>query len=145
MSRGGLKITRTDYQHDYLSQASDRVNWIDSFADSYAKNAVEVSRERNQSLMDQINSIMNTKGQVSMESKLQDLRERTGLNTYLKQASQSSTDVPFQNLPQPLQDKLFSFIDNCISSNNGHVSIPSLQEQLYSTFRTDGVDRKSVV
>ena len=107
MSRGNFKI-RPDHSEADREPTGQGSNWLDRFAESYAKaeaegkTAVEVARDRMEqiptSMHDQISAIMNggrSSGHGSVEDAVKDYQERTGLTDYLQQAqaSQQLQDV----------------------------------------------------
>lgn len=159
MSRGGFKITRSDY---YDKDTSDRVNWLDDFANKLArkdqpetpKSAVEIARNRGQqSIMDQISSIMGNKGKAhnSVESIVQEMQERTGLKEYLRRQSdaqssntKTASNEPFQNFTQDIRENIINFIKNKIATHRGLIPLPAIQEEVLATFKRDGVQPQDV-
>lgn len=162
MSRGGFKITRSDY---YETDSSDRIDWLDRFArdldkkNSEPKSAVEVARARNnQSIIDQINSIVGNKPRHSnVESLVQEMQERTGLKEYLQRNSASQTQskvaalpeqnekkVILENLNNKLREKIINFIKNRIETHRGLVSLPAIQEEIISTFKNEGAQPQDI-
>lgn len=97
MSRGGNKISRVSGEKEF--ERSDSPDWLNDFAKVLAKEgpktAVEVARERNQlTLLDQLNSVMNRKSKHStVDSIVNEMRERTGLNGYLQTLSSQNTEA----------------------------------------------------
>lgn len=149
MSRGGPKITRSDY---YEISPSTSTDWLDRFAQTLkqqeAKTAVEVSRQ--QSMFDQINSIMGNKPiHATVESKVQDLQERTGLKAFL-QITSSGTAAKvaqvslFPNINEDLKNKIFHFIRNLVETHRGLVPVPAIQEEILNTFRLQGVQTQDI-
>lgn len=139
--RGGTKITRADYfEHSVGSKNS---NWLEDTLNAIAKaqesiegqTVVEQGRNRN-SFLDQINSILSPKN--SVESKIQDYHEKTGLKEYLEKNKIASEIL--SSLNANTKNKILTFIKNKIVSNRGLVSLPALQEELLNTFKTQGVN-----
>lgn len=150
MSRGGPKITRNDY---YEILPSTSVNWLDRFAQSLqnqeAKTAVEVARQ--QSMFDQINSIVGNKpAHATVESKVQDLQERTGLKAFLQRSAIASGNPKlaqaalFPSIGDELRNKVFSFIRNLVETHRGLVPVPAVQEEILNTFRLQGLQSSDV-
>lgn len=150
MSRGGFKINRNSYEY----ARSERVDWLDNFADQFAKDhpksAVEVARERDQraqSIHDQIRSIIFNNPHHTVESKVKEMQDRTGLTEYLKRAADESAtnknDIFAKFGPQMKQD-IISFCKNRISSYRGQIAIPAVQEDLLSSFRQQGLQPQDV-
>ncbi len=159
MSRGGFKIERTNvFEYD----TSDRVSWLDRFADRVAKKdktpvtAVEAGRLRNKAnLMDQIQSIVGGKTRYSsVENAVRDYQERTGLSEYLRRVQSGQNNgqtktaytLPssFSQYNKNVQDKLISYINNTIETNKGYISIPALQQDIKQLFRNDGVQAQDI-
>ena len=146
MSRG-FKINRAFYDCNH----SDRVNWLDEFADLYGKyhekdtkTAVEVARERQEpSLQEQISAIM---GQThTVESKVKEMQERTGLTAYLKRyASKNNCDKAFSELGSEMKNDIISFLKNKISAHHGQINVPALQYDVLNTFKQHGVQPQHV-
>lgn len=151
MSRGGFKVNKNSYEY----ARSERVNWLDTFADEYDKatssskdrSAVDVARERNQqSVYEQVSALV---GQhATVESKVQDMQERTGLTTYLKSmASAEEVEVcsdTFSKFGPKMQEDLMSFCRNKIAAHRGQCTVSQLQYDLLSTFRQHGIQPHDV-
>lgn len=143
---------------------TERIDWLDNFADRIAKvssdprTAVEAARTRDQqSIMDQISSIMSGKATSanSVESKIQDMQERTGLKEYLrrmKSAQEHSEDMSkidrlpesFADLPESTQNDVQNYVKNLIETHHGNIHIPAIQESVIQTFRLKGVHPKHI-
>lgn len=91
MSRG-FKITRQD---GLTERDSNLAPWLKQFAGKKALTVVEQTRARDtQSLVSQINSIMGSKARyATVDDAVNDMKERTGLDTYLNQLKASSKDA----------------------------------------------------
>lgn len=153
MSRGGFKINKNSYEY----ARSERVDWLDTFADQYAedskaspdKSAVQVARERQyQSMHEQISSIVGDSTHATVESKVQDMQERTGLTAYLQsmatdQHVQKAMNV-FAQFGPKMQEDLMNFCRNKIAAHRGQISIPALQHDLLATFRQHGIQPQDV-
>lgn len=147
-----MKINRADY---HQRETGDRVSWLDRFADSLAKNepktAVEVARNRGQqSIMEQIYSIMG--GHRTVDSVVNEMQDRVGLKTYLqkikadeqkKTVKTAEEMVEFPKVFAKLNDKLKSSIDhylrNYIKTRRGQVTLPEIQYDLISIFKSEGL------
>lgn len=171
MSRGSLKITRTD---DY--ESSRRVDWLDSFARKIEqtaadpRTAVEAARQRDQkSVVDMIQAIMSGRpGKPNtVEGKVQDMQDRTGLQEYLRrvQSDDQSADVvksgdqdeegketakkdddrtdslpdSFSDLTEKTRDDVKNYINNVIETHHGNIHVPAIVESVIQTFRQNGV------
>lgn len=143
MSRGGFKIQRADYSQ---TERSDKVPWLEAFFQNQAgKTAVEVARSRN--MNDQISSIL-FGPQGTVESKVQELQERTGLKAFLSQAqggTPKSAEVNFlPKLNPDLRNKIMNFIQNKVNAHHGLISVPAMQEEVFNTFRNEGLSPQDV-
>jgi hypothetical protein len=157
MSRSNFKITRSDYSD---RDTSDRIDWLDSFADNLAtktpqRSAVEVARSRgHQSIIDQINSIVgNRPRHATVEGIVQEMQERTGLKEYLRRMSskdeqrkiaQQVVDTIFSEVNPKTKNAILNFITNRIETHRGLVAIPAIQEEILSTFRREGLQPQDV-
>lgn len=165
MSRGGFKITRSDY---YEVDPGDRIDWLDSLAQDLARNetstdpksAVEVARARNnQSIIDQINSIVGNKPRhSSVEGVVQEMQERTGLKEYIKRMSSTEQQdkvaaipneevkkkIIFEKFGPAIREKIINFVKNRIATHRGRVPLPAIQDEIINTFRNDGVQPQDV-
>lgn len=166
MSRGGFKITRSDY---YEVDPGDRIDWLDSLAQDLAKkettadpkSAVEVARARNnQSIIDQINSIVGNKPRhSSVEGIVQEMQERTGLKEYMKRMSSTEPKqgkvaaipneevkkkIIFEKFGPSIREKIINFVKNRIATHRGRVPLPAIQDEIINTFRNDGVQPQDV-
>ena len=172
MSRGGPKITRSG--KDY--ESSEMPNWLGRFADTLdasgkPKNAVEVARVRDQqaqdySILNQISrSVSNKSVHATVDSKVEELCERTGLNEYLKRLSSddsklkvkaeaSEPDVQITvNLPESLakykncSEDIINYIKNTIENMHGTgATIPQMQHDVLHMFsKRHGIDTEDVL
>lgn len=156
MSRGEFKLNKNSYEY----ARGERVDWLDAFAENYAeatkiapdKTAVQVARERQQSTYDQISSIVgNTFQHATVESKVQEMQERTGLTAYLQsmasmtpeEGAQKILDV-FAQFGPKMQEDLMNFCKNKIAAHRGQISIPAIQHDLLATFRQHGIQPQDV-
>lgn len=147
-------MTKINKTHEYAR--SERVNWLDEFADKLAqqepKSAVEVARQRaNVSIYDQINSIMNHPTYKTVDGVVQEYRERTGLNEYLKRVSEEKQNTKYASQassldkfgPQ-LKEDIINFISNTVENHHGHITIPAVQHDVLSMFEQYGVSAEDI-
>jgi hypothetical protein len=148
MSRCGFKINNSSYEYS----RGERVNWLDAFADNYAKtegeSAVDVARKRSQmSVHDQISAIVGNSGHT-VESKVKEMQERMGLTEYLKRMASEKDDsvkvVVFAQFGLKMCDDIINFCKNKISSHRGQIAIPALQHDLLQMFKQHGVREQDV-
>lgn len=147
--RGG-KFTRADY---FETSTNSKSGWLDEFAKKLGKEqvtAVEIARQRQQeSLSDQIANIMGNKEFPTVESKVRDLQERTGLGEYLRRQSEremigKTASMPLLNVSDNVRQNVESYIKNRIETHRGHVPVPAIQEDVILTFKNDGVKPEEV-
>lgn len=156
MSRGGLKITRSDYSE---RETGDRVSWIDSFARKIeqvdgSQNAVEAARARDhKSIVDQISAIMSGRSnkKESVEGVVQDMQDRIGLKEYLRRINAAgqenvSNDLPkcFSDLPEKIRENIKNYITNTIETHHGNIHVPAIVESVIQMFRLQGVSPQHV-
>lgn len=124
-------------------------DWLDIFAKEYAKttknkSAVEAARERTKSIHEQISSIMGVSGHT-VESKVKELQDRTGLTEYLKRfASTEETKEMFAKFSPKMRKDLKNTIYNIVSSNRGNIEIPAVQHELLALFKQYGLRPEDV-
>lgn len=126
----------------------ERVAWLDRFADSLeakSKTAVEVARERDQtamSLQDQIQNIMGNP-KKSVNQKVEELQERTGLKSYLNKVYSSyqkkAQERIFPEYSEYLEEKIKQFIHNLVSTHHGYIPVLAVQEEILNHFSNMGV------
>lgn len=148
------KIIRNN--HEYVR--SERVNWLDEFADNLAKqsarSAVEVARERasQMSIYDQIHSIVDRPTYRTVEGVVQDYQERTGLVNYLQQVladqkeqKKTASDTPsLDRLGPQLKNDILSFVHNIITTHHGFINIPTVQYEILTNFAQKGVNQDDI-
>ena len=156
MSRGGAKISRVDNEFE----RAEMPDWLGRFADelSKPKTAVEVARVRDQkaqeySILNQISSLVSNKPRhATVESVVEEMRERTGLNSYLNRSSSDGSvkkkaeeEGPELNieivLPESLAqykdcaEDISNFVINTIDNMHGQgVTIPQIQHDIIHLF-----------
>src|SRR3990167_3110466 len=156
MSRGGFKIRRNSEQ-----ESGDRVDWLDAFArkieeaSKSPRNAVEQARARDQrSLLDQITHIVSRQPQhSSVESKVQEYQDKTGLREHLRRMSakeealaKTAEELPesFKKLPDKVVDDIKNFVRNICETRHGNIQVPALVEEVSRTFRQAGLQPQDV-
>ena len=132
-------------------------HWLNEVKDSLEKAAVQ-SRERDQSVFEQITSIMNgTKSKhTSVAAAVEEMKERSGLKAYLerinkvseeenegkivsaKKAKAQSTETN-SNLPQLLIEfpEIKSTLENYINDTKGNISVPGILHRIRSIHEFD--------
>lgn len=168
MSRGGSKINRADGDYE---RSSSMPKWLSNFADSLEKqkSAVQVARERDHeghqySILNQISNMVSDKPRhATVDSIVNEMRERTGLDDYLKRISAKSADIKKNlkveanktesSLPKSLSkykncsDDIINYINNTIENSHGMgVTIPQLQHDILHTFgKRHGLETQDVL
>jgi hypothetical protein len=156
-NRYQLAITR---QSD---QGISEDHWLKQFEKTLQKGAVQPRTQ--QSLFDQINSIMNGNTQSrhsSVEAAVEDMKERSGLTAYLDKISKSSSNeavdssaprktaqqdtnqiidkripIVFKKCPQ-----VSGTLDNYIRDTKGNIPVPAIIDKLRSIHHGDVSDAK---
>lgn len=110
-------------------------DWFNDFAKNLEKNSVEPVRQ--QSLYEQINNIINKSKYSSVEEKVKELQQRTGLYNILNNIKSASAQIEepaiFSTIPE-----MKVFIDNFVNDRPG-TSIPAVCEALLNL---DGIRAK---
>jgi hypothetical protein len=134
-----------------ISKSSDESgdHWSNEFEKNLQKGAVQ-SRTQDNSLFDQINSIMNGKSKYpSVAAAVEDMKERSGLTAYLdnmskvseketsnkKTASDKSDDktpIVFKKCPAAHET-----LKNLIRDSKGNLSLPAILNRLRSIHKKD--------
>lgn len=117
--------------------------------DMAQRTVVEETRARNQAdLYNQINRILNPVKHSTVESKVKELQDRTGLSAFL--SKESSTQIKQANLEQLKQNKpdlwhiISEFIQNRVKAHRGLISIPVIQNELLNTFKNEGIEAEVI-
>jgi hypothetical protein len=144
MSRDSYKFNR-DSSHTFVR--SERVNWLDNFADQLAsekpKSAVEVARQRNQSIVDQINSVVQNKPtHATVDSAVKDMQKRIGLTEYLKRVSNEncSTKVAQEDIfakydvNDDVKEKIIDIIDHLLKTKP-HIKLTNIEQEVEDNFK----------
>jgi hypothetical protein len=145
----------------HSTQSDDEDTWLNRFQKNLSKDAVQ-PRQQN-SLFDQINSIMNGKSKFpTVDAAVQDMKERSGLTAYLQKIKQSSDEeVPSASKKvasdnQQAIDKKVEMIpivmkknpqiqktvENYIRDTRGNLSVPAIISKVQSIHQNDVSDAK---
>src|ERR1035437_2611915 len=125
----------------------DEDHWLKQFRKSLEKSAVQPRRVDN-SLFDQINSIMNGKSKhQSVESAVEDMKERSGLTAYIKNikseneeaiSGKTKTASDENKIDNTTPDVIKKFpnikttIENYIRDTKGNSSVPAIIDKIRS-------------
>ena len=147
-------ITKKSYRASPIVRVSDELEqdaaapqWLSDFATNLSKSAVQPYREEQQSIYDQINSVMNgSKSKFnSVEQAVDSMKERSGLLAYHNKIDAQKYDV--QKMAQLIEEagkkesdiKLFQLhpgiqntINNFVTDTHGNLSIPQIIEKIKS-------------
>ena len=135
----------------------DEDHWLKQFRKSLEKSAVQPRRVDN-SLFDQINSIMNGKSKhQSVESAVEDMKERSGLTAYIKNikseneeaiSGKTKTASDENKIDNNTPDVIKKFpnikttIENYIRDTKGNSSVPAIIDKIRSIHQFDVSDGK---
>lgn len=139
----------------------DEDHWLNQFQKKLEKGAVQ-PRNVDNSLFDQINSIMNNKKSkhTSVEAAVEDMKERSGLTAYLDKVKQSNTETSvgtktasdnndaFEKKVDmtPVVMKKFpgikNTLENYIRDTKGNLPVPAIIEKIRSIHQSDVSDGK---
>ena len=142
----------------------DEEHWLKQFHKKLQKDAVQ-PRNVDQSLFEQINSIMNTRSKYpSVEAAVEDMKERSGLTAYLKTLNKISEDdvggaatkktasegAPTvgaekkDKTPVVLRKKpeILRTIENYIRDTKGNLPVPAIIQKVQSIHQVDVSDPK---
>lgn len=144
----------------------DDDHWLKQFAKSLEKDAVQ-SRQVDQTLFHQINTIMNTKSKYpSVAAAVEDMKERSGLTAYLSKINKTSEVEPVTSKTSskvkaasdnnnavskkvdmtPIVIKKFpgikNTLENHIKDSKGNLSIPAIIDKIRSIHQKDVSDAK---
>lgn len=157
MSRGGLKISRTNFGE---TGTGDRVDWLDSFAQKVnqigknSQNAVEAARSRDHSnFNDQINSIISRQFKPrTVEEVVNHYQDKIGLKEWLRRsaaaeaAMKTGEGLPenFNKFSPALIEDIKNFVRNKIETHHGNIQVPAVVEEVVHTFRQSGISPQDV-
>lgn len=132
---------------DYVEESHDSSNWFEAFLQAEAaqgKTAVEAARSRQQSVLDQLSAILMGPSFTSVEAKVEELAERSGLKAFW-QAKQGGINIDIlPSAPDSLREDIKTFISNKVESFHGLIAIPAIQEEVFQTFRGKGVSAEDL-
>jgi hypothetical protein len=142
----------------YYEKYQERLaNWLSNFADQYARrnNITEVKTEepKKASYMENILDVMNKNKKTAIETRIEDLRQRVGLDMLdsieksgendenNKEATKKAAYMPLSirdKIAQsdPMQD-VKQFVNQIIANRNGAMSTPAIFEQLEKFLKLD--------
>jgi hypothetical protein len=131
-------------------------HWLKQFEKSLQKGAVQPRTQ--ESLFDQINSIMNRKSKYpSVEAAVEDMKNRSGLTAYLDHAKRAAEEEQANikiaadendhvDKKMPIVIKKYPAIrktlENCIRDTKGNLPIPAIIERVRSIHQGDVSDAK---
>jgi hypothetical protein len=167
--RGTIGISKISETSAEIESSDGLSPWMNSFVNSVhnAETAVEQARKRQiqqASIVNQINNVMaNPPRYATVEDAVADMRDRTGLNTYLitmKQAEQKSklkkiiaqfNSEELVNVPESLKkygpeavEQIINFVRNTLD-NNRTATVPQLQYDLIKVIGSQlGIDYKDI-
>lgn len=143
-----------------ISRVDSVPNWLDELAvnlEKQSKTAVEVVRERNISLYEQLSGLIGggpINSHKTVASKVNEYQDKIGLKEYLKTLSKdkvktaqevaSSDGQILPAYPTALRDKILVFLENKIKSSKGFISLPALRTEILELFRNEGVKPEEI-
>lgn len=125
-----------------MERQAERVGWLDNFAESFAKRQQSKGPPDYQSLYREINSIVSGKPiYATVEDKVKDLRERAGLNEYLKR--RANLNVFSDKVDLKTQEQIVNFCRNFVATHHGQIAIPAIQHEVANLFNIDSSEINS--
>src|SRR5574338_1085322 len=135
-------------------------HWLKQFEKTLQKGAVQPKSQ--QSLFDQINSIMNGKSKyTSVEAAVQDMQERSGLTAYLDKINKSSEHASVSKKAEASDNQncfeksvkgvpivimkhpdIQQTLDNYIRDTKGNLPVPAIIDKIRSIHQGDVSDAK---
>lgn len=169
MSRGSIGISKISESGADLEASDNLVDWLQGFVGSIhnQETAVEQARKRQiqqASIVSQINNVLaHPPRYATVEDAVADMRDRTGLNSYLSTIKQAEKQEKLKkvlaqfsedeklNVPESLKkygpdsvEQIVSFVRNTIKNNRG-ATIPQLQYDIVKILGgTLGLDYKDI-
>lgn len=140
----------------------DEDHWLRQFQRKLEKGGVQ-PRSMDNSLFDQINSIMNGKSKhTSVEAAVEDMKERSGLSAYLNKTTKQSSDESSASSTKTAADNNNVFekkvdmtpivlkkmpgiaktLENYIRDSKGNLPVPAIIEKIRSIHSSDVSDAK---
>jgi len=131
-------------------------HWLKQFEKNLQKGAVQPRTQ--QSLFDQINTIMNRKSKYpSVEAAVEDMKNRSGLTAYLDKVKQAENDSK-DNVKTAADDNqaidkkiplvirkhppILKTLENCVRDSKGNLPIPAIIEKVRSIHQSDVSEAK---
>jgi hypothetical protein len=147
-----------------VDEGIDGDHWLQQFAKSLQKGAVQ-PRSTDQSLFEQINSIMNTKSKYpSVDAAVEDMKARSGLTAYLEKEDISKMSTPNSGNKKIASDQnkvidkkvdmeivpivikkcpaIKNTLENYVRDTKGNLPIPAIVDKLRSIHQGDVSDAK---
>lgn len=135
-----------------ISRQSDEANsedhWLKQFEQKLQKSAVQP--RNNNSLFDQINTIMNGKSKYpSVQAVVDDMMQRSGVAAYIKTSEKEdkpqatkTAQVSQVKLPRVMEEKpsIQKTLENIIKDSKGNMSVPTIISRLHSLHANDIAD-----
>lgn len=163
-----IKIAQISRMNSYERLNAIRVDWLDEFVDNFYKDSsdkektkesktiVEIGRERgNDAVYQSISAMLGVKN--SVEGRVQELQDQIGLKTYLNRISEQNkdskisqaeqTDISqsvFSGVAPEVANDVISYIVQYISSNNGHIHVPAIKENVRRLFARNGISQSTL-
>lgn len=139
----------------YSDSVSDENNWLSELQKSLTKDAVQ-SRKVDDSLFNQINSIINNKSKYpTVDAAVEDMKQRSGLTDYLNKINKTSTNegetvkkIAQNNVSDATPTiikkvpAIKQTIENFIRDTKGNISIPAIVDRIRSIHQNDIADSK---
>jgi len=146
--------------HRQADESIGEDHWLKQFEKTLQKGAVQPKTQ--QSLFEQINSIMNGKSKYpSVEAAVQDMQERSGLTAYLDKINKSSEDASIAKKVEASDNNnviekkikgtpiviskcpdIQKTLDNYIRDTKGNLPVPAIIDKLRSIHQGDVSDAK---
>lgn len=122
-----------------------KLNWQEQLAAKIVENQFLTESFRQQ-MNNAFSNQLSGKKHATVESKVEELKERVGLNIYLQQktAQEAQSTEIFARFSSQIKDKILQFIKNVIQSYYGSITVPAIQEEIINTFKTDGIQPQDV-
>jgi len=152
MSRNNRNLPVISRQSD---ESISEDHWLKQFQKSLLKDAVQPKAQ--ESLFDQINTIMNGKSKyTSVDSAVKDMQERSGLTAYLNKISETAAEKPSakkvvasdnqeaidKKVPMVFRKHpaIKTTLENYIKSTRGNLPVPAIIDKLRSIHQNDVSD-----
>lgn len=160
--RGYYSVQNAPIKKTALKQ--EKSNFMNSFEQEFKDNLNKLSTKRRES---NVSSLQHLLGQKPFASEvIKQMQEKLGLKDYFAKLSAeqminqiagnnvkqkeaqivetSELPIIFQKLSTQNQDKLKHFIENRIKTHHGYISIPALQHEILSNFKSEGISQQDI-